>query len=132
MCKILIVEDDPVNMMLYRRTLENSGHDIIMSSSGSDACDVARRYDPDMILLDVFLPGKDGFEIFDDLKQGDDHCASIPIIFASASFDKDFIIEKTGVSREYVMRKPINFEELNSLVKKAQESITNRKTHSYA
>ncbi|MDD4970753.1 MAG: response regulator [Paludibacter sp.] len=132
MCKILIVEDDPANMFLYRKTLENSGHDIIMATNGDEACEIARKYNPDMILLDIYLPGKNGFEVFDELKSSGGRCATIPVIFASASFDIGFIVQKTGVPREYIMRKPINFVELNGLVKKIQDSSTNCKDLSYA
>jgi DNA-binding response OmpR family regulator len=131
MNKILIVEDDPVNMFLYRKALENDDNEIIMSSNGNDACEIARRYDPDIILLDVFLPGKSGFDVFDELKSSDDRCANIPVIFASASFDKESIIEKTGCPRELVMQKPINFRELISLVNRIKSNINN-KTHRYA
>jgi len=132
MCKVLIVEDDAINMFLYRKILENEGHDVLMSSTGSDAIEMAKRYNPDMVLLDIFLPGRSGFDIYNEMKEDKD-LSSIPVVFASASFDNDAVIEKTGIARERVMRKPINFETLTSLVKQIlQERILNHKNLSYA
>jgi DNA-binding response OmpR family regulator len=109
-------------MHLYRQTLRNSGHDIIMSANSDEACNIARKYDPDMILLDIMIPSEKGFNIFEDLKSGNDRCSNVPIIFTSA-IDVNIVVEKTGVSKDYIMRKPINFGELNGLVKKIQNNI---------
>ena len=125
MRKILIVEDDPINMFLYRKMLESEGYNILMSSTGEDAIDIARKYHPDVVLLDVFLPNRSGFDIYEDM-QNDADLRDVPVVFASASFDNDFVVERTGISRECVMRKPIIFQNLTNLMNKLTEGLTNK------
>lgn len=116
MCKILIVDDNPTNLFLYKETLERKGNNVFLLSNGDKICDNILNYKPDVILLDIFLPGKNGFQIYKDLKGRSDICSKIPIVFISAAFSEDEIVKKTGTSTELVMAKPIKFEKLNLLV----------------
>jgi sigma-B regulation protein RsbU (phosphoserine phosphatase) len=60
---ILIVDDSPVNLQVLMRTLDGTGHRILVATGGESAIEIAERARPDLILLDVMMPGVDGFEV---------------------------------------------------------------------
>ena len=66
--EILIVDDIPANLNVLRQALEPEGYKIIAAPSGEVALQIARRTQPDLILLDVMMPGIDGFETCRRLK----------------------------------------------------------------
>src|SRR5262245_33218097 len=80
---ILVVDDSPTNLQVLVRTLEGSGHRILAAKDGPTALDIARRAQPDLILLDVMMPGMDGFEVCRTLK-ADEKTRRIMVIFLSA------------------------------------------------
>ncbi|RMH61032.1 MAG: response regulator [Calditrichaeota bacterium] len=80
---ILAVDDNPINVKLLTRTLTNNSYNVISASSGEEAIQLARSQHPDLILLDVLMPGMDGYEACKTLKQ-DKSTAHIPVIFLSA------------------------------------------------
>ncbi len=81
--KILIVEDNPVNLELFRDLLEFSGHEVVEAVTGRQAISVAREKRPDIILMDIQLPEMDGLTAADILKN-DDLTRDIPIIALTA------------------------------------------------
>ena len=62
MKKILVVEDNETNMYLWRRILKNGGYEVIPATSGEEAIELAIKEKPDLILMDIQLPGIDGLE----------------------------------------------------------------------
>lgn len=60
--RILVVEDDPQNLYLFRFLLERAGHEVIPAGDGEEALEVARTSDPDLVLMDILLPRMDGYE----------------------------------------------------------------------
>jgi two-component system cell cycle response regulator DivK len=68
MAKILIVEDTPDNMKLFRAILRRHGHDVIELVDGERLLVVAEEAQPDLVLLDIQLPGRDGYELLADLR----------------------------------------------------------------
>ncbi|HED11390.1 MAG TPA: response regulator [Caldithrix abyssi] len=80
---ILAVDDNPINVKLLSRTLSNNSYDVITAASGPEALKQAREKQPDLILLDVLMPGMDGYEVCKILKD-DEASRHIPIIFLSA------------------------------------------------
>ena len=60
--KILVVDDTPTNVKLMAGLLEGSGYEVSTASSGSEALDLVAKIQPDLILLDVMMPGLDGYE----------------------------------------------------------------------
>ncbi len=83
MGKILIVDDDPDVRMVLATTLEEAGHEIEEASDGLQVLDMARKTSPDAILLDINMPGMDGFQALEQLKSHRDS-ADIPVIMISA------------------------------------------------
>ena len=80
---ILIVEDSKSLREILAFTLRNRGWTVVESDNGDDALEKATTMDPDLILLDVIIPGKTGFEICSALK-GDDRYRHIPILILSS------------------------------------------------
>jgi two-component system cell cycle response regulator DivK len=68
--RILVVEDNPLNLKLVRDVLNFSGYEVAEAHSGEEALHVARQNPPDLVLLDLQLPGIDGFETLQRLRQG--------------------------------------------------------------
>ena len=90
--KILIVDDTPANIDVLDLFLEKEGYKITIAQSGESALDLADRISPDLILLDVMMPGIDGFETCRRLKSND-KTSDIPIIFITARNESADIIK---------------------------------------
>lgn len=71
MKKILIVEDDNFISEMYANKFSESGFEVKVAKDGQEALDMAKEIVPDLILLDIVLPKKDGFEVLNDLKKED-------------------------------------------------------------
>jgi two-component system cell cycle response regulator DivK len=83
MAKILIVEDNPANMTLAIFLLESAGHSVISATDAEVGLTLARDQQPDLILMDIQLPGMDGLEATALLK-GDGATRAIPVIALTA------------------------------------------------
>jgi len=81
--KVLVVEDNQLNMELACDLLRLQGHDVLQASSGFDAIALLRQVRPDLILMDLQLPGLSGFDVTRTLKQ-DPRTREIPIIAITA------------------------------------------------
>lgn len=108
--KILVVDDQPVNVQLLRRKLEREGMEVIPAARGLDALELAARHRPDLILLDVMMPDLSGFEVCHRLKQSVG-TRSIPVIFITARTSKESKLEGLGVGAVDYITKPIDLDE---------------------
>lgn len=79
MKKILFVEDEESLQKVIKETLETNGYSVISASDGEGGIQLAQKEKPDLILLDLILPKKDGFEVLSELKKSSD-TAVIPVI----------------------------------------------------
>lgn len=81
--KILIVEDNELNMKLFHDLLEAKGYDILQTRDGMEALKMARAHTPDLILMDIQLPEVSGLEVTKWLKE-DEKLRSIPVVAVTA------------------------------------------------
>ena len=81
--KVLIVEDNELNMKLFHDLIEACGHEILETRDGIEALKLARQHHPDLILMDIQLPEVSGLEVTRWLKEDDD-LRSIPVIAVTA------------------------------------------------
>jgi two-component system cell cycle response regulator DivK len=111
MAKVLVVEDTEVNRLVLSSRLGSQGFEVVVAVDGEEGLDKAQQEEPDIILLDMYLPGMDGEQVIQALKQ-DVSTQNIPIIAITAhatSRRRDATID-LGCD-EYEM-KPVNFERL--------------------
>ena len=80
---VLCIEDNPVNMILVERIVDAEGHNLIKAEDGPTALDILAKTSPDIILLDINLPGIDGLELARRFK-ADERLAPIPLIATTA------------------------------------------------
>lgn len=102
--KILIVDDNLVNRKLLNKILKRHGYDLLEAEDGEEAVEIVSREMPDLILLDIMMPKKDGYEVCSEL-QSNSRFVNIPIIFISArteTADKIRGLESGGV--DYVTK----------------------------
>jgi CheY-like chemotaxis protein len=71
MARIMVVEDDGALQLLIQRVLLGSGHSVRLVEDGAAALRQFREFSPDLVLLDMILPGRDGFEILEDMRKLD-------------------------------------------------------------
>jgi len=123
--RILIVDDTPDNLRLLSRMLTRRGYEVSTAKSGTIALEMAAQMPPDLVLLDVYMPLMDGYEVCRSLKR-DETLAEIPVIFLSAlsePVDKLRGFEAGGV--DYVT-KPFHFHEVIARVENHLELYRNR------
>ena len=84
MKKVLVADDKPEGRELVHTVLEKSGYEVFEASDGPEAVEQARRLQPDLIILDIHMPGLDGFGVIEQLRRLDEF-ASTPIIALTAS-----------------------------------------------
>ena len=112
--KILIVDDTPHNIDVLSATLSDEPCELLAATSGARALELAARSRPDLVLLDVMMPGMDGFEVCRRLK-ADPASADIPVIFVTARTDDVSLGFAVGGS-DYIS-KPINADEVRARVR---------------
>jgi DNA-binding NtrC family response regulator len=109
--KILIVDDVIANLKILRDTLEAQGYAILAASDGKTALRIAAAAIPDLILLDVMMPGTDGYEICRRLKQNTE-TEHIPVIFVSTMEDNETVLEGFHAGGVDYIKKPFDIEEV--------------------
>lgn len=113
MATILVIEDDHILQETMQYNLEQSGYRVLTASDGISGLDLARRQKPDLILLDIMLPGLDGFSICRILAQE----ATIPIIVVTALHDEAHIIAGLELGANDYIVKPFSLGELLARVR---------------
>ncbi len=105
---ILVVDDRESNRHLMKGLLESAGHRVVCASSGAEGIELAISAKPDVILLDVKMPGMDGFEVSAKLRSLAE-TASIPILFVTAYYtDERDVLHGLGVGAYDYLIKPIS------------------------
>lgn len=109
--KILVVEDNQDNREMVVKVLKFNGYEVVEAVDGEEAIKKARAENPDLILLDIYLPKMDGYEAAKRLK-GDSDLRHIPIIALTAHAMKGNREEALAVGCDGYIPKPINVREL--------------------
>lgn len=108
---ILIVDDEPNNVDILEKRLRASGFQTITASNGADALRIAQTEHPDLVILDVMMPGMSGHEVCQQLKSMES-TADIPVLFLSARVEVDDRVEGLKLGAADYMTKPFHFKEL--------------------
>src|SRR5580765_2612259 len=115
MVKVLVVEDNPANMKLAALLLRNAGHDVLCAIDAETGLTLARAERPDLILMDIQLPGMDGFAATAMLKQ-DPATAAIPVIALTAMAMKEDQEKSQAAGCDAYISKPLRYQELYAAI----------------
>lgn len=124
---ILLVEDDEQIQELLRFNLDNHGYGVVIAGDGYKAIDLAAAKRPDLILLDIMLPGMDGFELCRLLRAAED-TKDIPIIMLTAKGDELDVVLGLELGANDYMTKPFSIRELLSRIKNQLRQYNGRRT----
>ena len=124
--RIMLVDDTPANIDVLRKTLESDDYEIAVAPNGEMTLKIATRFNPDLILLDVMMPGMDGYETCQKLKSMEE-TKNIPIIFITAKNDPEDFIKGFKVGGVDYITKPFRGKEVcarvhNQLALKSSEN----------
>ncbi len=114
--KVLVVEDEEDILEVIRYNLEQEGYEVISCMDGLQGLEQARKLKPDLVLLDIMLPGMDGVEVCRNLKEAD-ATRLIPIIMVTAKGREIDIVLGLGVGADDYIPKPFKVRELVARVK---------------
>ena len=112
--KLLVIDDEMNICELLRAYFENEGYDVKTACDGVEGVSYFKLYEPDLVLLDIMMPNKDGFQVCREIRE---ISANKPIIFVSAkddSFDKVLGLE---LGADDFVVKPFDMKELSARVK---------------
>lgn len=113
---ILIVDDNPVNIRMEQRILEKNGYITVTAIDGATGIEKARTLNPDLILLDINMPKKNGIDVCKVLKE-DEETKDIQVIFVTASTDDEILTKAFESGGADYVRKPVNKMELLARIK---------------
>ena len=111
--KILIVEDDPNLLETLKYNLCKEGYDVIMADNGTEAIEIARTENPDLIILDLMLPGINGLEVCRVLRQK----MTMPILMLTAKSEEVDKIVGLEIGADDYMTKPFSMRELQARIR---------------
>ena len=109
--KVLVIEDDPSASELMLYTLEQKGYQVITALNGLEGLKKALDERPDLIILDVMLPGLDGYEVCQRLRQ-EPKTAALPILMISAKARRDDIDIGLEMGADDYLTKPVKPSEI--------------------
>ena len=114
--QVLVVEDNDKSMKLFRDVLQASGYGTFEATTGEQAVELAQVHEPDIVLMDVQLPGIDGVEALEQLRQ-DERTSAIPVLALTAqamSGDRDRFLD---AGFDGYLSKPVDIAELLQAVR---------------
>ena len=114
--RILIVDDEPNNRLLLQVMLSNDGYEVVTASAGAEALELVERAPPDLIVLDVMMPGMDGYQVATRIK-ANPATRHIPVIMLTALSDKNSMMHGLNAGAEEFLTKPVVRAELSVRVK---------------
>ena len=107
--KVLYVEDELFLGKIVKESLESRGFEVVMEADGGKATDIFKKSKPDICILDIMLPNKDGFAIADEIRELDEE---VPIIFLTAKTQTEDVVKGFSLGGNDYIRKPFSMEEL--------------------
>src|SRR5260221_4609377 len=120
--RILVVDDEPPIQRILRRNLTISGYEVLIAETGEQAIELVRAHQPDLILLDLWLPGEiDGIGVCVQVRQW----SQVPIIVLSARTDEKQKVQALDLGADDYLTKPFNNEELLARVRACLRRVAN-------
>lgn len=114
--RILAVDDSPDNLFLVQTILEDKGYQVSLAEDGMTALAMIEKSPPDLLLLDVMMPGMDGYEVTRRVRQNADRWGFIPILLITAH-QQSSVVEGLDAGADDFIRKPVDMDELLARVR---------------
>lgn len=111
MARILIVDDSPTEVRKIKSILEKHNHETLIADNGADGVAVARAEKPDLVLMDVVMPGLNGFQATRQLTRGDE-TANIPVVIVTTKDQETDRVWGTRQGAKGYLVKPVNENDL--------------------
>ena len=121
--RIMVVDDNPEMLRIVSRILELEGYSVAAASSGSRALALLDEQEPDLVILDIMMPGLSGFQIVDLIRQR----GSIPVIILATGYEVTTLDGAPGLGADDYVRKPFRKAELLVRVKEKLRRAKSRK-----
>ena len=118
MAKVLIVDDSEVQLYSLSRIVEGAGHEVITADSGEASVELADRHRPDLILMDVVMPGMNGYQATRKISRSPE-TAGIPVIFVTTKDQESDRIWGMRQGAAAYLTKPVDKKELVSAIDNA-------------
>ncbi|MFD2531931.1 response regulator transcription factor [Gracilimonas halophila] len=112
--KILVVEDEPSLIFTLQDTLETEGYDVIVSEEGTQAVEMVKEHKPDLMILDVMLPGKSGYDILEEVRK---EKYTFPVIMLTAKDQEPDKVKGLSLGADDYLTKPFGVKELLARIK---------------
>ena len=110
--RILVVDDEPDTLAYFCTVFEDNGATVFNATDGDEALQVAKREQPDLITLDIVMPGKDGIQVYKEIR-GDPMVASIPVCIITGNPELRRVVFQRSVRRpEGYLDKPVDEKRL--------------------
>jgi two-component system, OmpR family, alkaline phosphatase synthesis response regulator PhoP len=118
--KILLAEDEPALGQIVKESLETKGFQVLFCKDGTEALEMYYKEKPQLLVLDVMMPKKDGFTLAKEIRMQDEH---IPIIFLTAKSQTQDVVEGFTLGGNDYLKKPFSMEELIVRIKNLLNQI---------
>lgn len=112
--KILVVEDEPSLIFTLRDTLETEGYDVVVSEEGTQAVEMVKEHKPDLMILDIMLPGKSGYDILEEIRK---EKFTFPVIMLTAKDQEPDKVKGLSLGADDYLTKPFGVKELLARIK---------------
>lgn len=110
---ILVIDDEPMMLQLLKRVLESEGYGVRLAADGAFGMALYREKKPDIVLLDIMMPGPDGFQVLESIRQDD----GVPVIMITGKHDVDSLQKALTLGADDYVRKPFSPLELMARVR---------------
>ena len=114
--KIVIADDEPNILVSLEYLMKREGHEVVLARNGIEALEAIRREKPALVLLDVMMPGKSGYEVCQAVR-ADEALAGVKILMLTAKGRDNDIAQGLGVGADGYMTKPFATKELAARVR---------------
>lgn len=119
MARILLIEDSPTDTAVLTQLLERNGHQVMASTNAEDGIEICKRESPDLVLMDIILPGMNGFQATRALSR-DSTTKAIPVLIVSTKgMETDRAWGLRQGAKDYVVKPPVESEligRINALI----------------
>jgi YesN/AraC family two-component response regulator len=125
MAKILVIDDERPTLNMFRLFLKAYGHEVLTAENGASGLELLQREKPPIVFTDVKMPGMDGLEVVQRIREID---PAVQIIVMTGHGDSDLAVQASHLQAAAFIYKPISRADLEAALRQAEESLRRIKT----